>query len=154
MQVNRMNTNNNIRTNTPTFKKLIIQDNVGPGYKKFPDKTLSEVVHNKEIQKIVAEYQTLGKDIYASCYEEDWVKGMDTIHLSDKKGIPGSKGNGNMVASVPVLYLDSFQAEPYLKRPQALRYLDVFNKSLVEFNAEISKKIDNYIENDVKNILE
>ena len=153
MNVRNLSAQNSFKNSNPAFQRLIMQDTCKGDYScNFSDALYCEVVNNKEIQKLVAEYHTIGKDIYASCIMH---KGMDFGHdvvLSLHSGYPLGKDLQPYLLKIDESKIDSFKADTHLKRPQAMRFLDIFNQSLVNFNYKISDRIHEFVKNDTKNV--
>lgn len=153
MNVRNLSAQNSFKNSNPAFQRLIMQDDCDGNYScNFSDELYCKVVNNKEIQKLVAEYHTIGKDIYASCIMH---KGMDFGHdvvLSSHSGYPLGHYPQSYLLKIDESKIDSFKADTHLKRPQAMRFLDIFNQSLVNFNYKISDRIDEFVKNDTKNV--
>lgn len=153
MNVRNLSAQNSFKNSNPAFQRLIMQDACNGDYScDFSDELYCKVVNNKEIQKLVAEYHTIGKDIYASCIVH---KGMDIGHdvvLSSHSGYPLGWRLPPYITRIDESKIDSFKADTYLKRPQAMRFLDIFNQALVNFNYKISDRIDEFVKNDTKNV--
>ena len=112
--------------------KLVNGTNYG---QMFPDQVYVDVIRNKEIQKLAAEYALCGEDILVR-YENSPAIDKGLKIYSETKNTNHPK----LITKVSYDNLKDFKSDEYIEKPRAKKFLEEFNKSFryEKYKAETS----------------
>ena len=128
------------QTNNTSFSALHLKNGANH-WQMFPDNVYVDVIRNKEIQKLAAEYALCGEDITIR-YEKAPTKDQ-TLHIfADTETNRYQKH----IVSISYDYLDKFNADKYIEKPRATKFLEEFNKSIEKFSHKVNSTVDKIID--------
>lgn len=123
-----------------SFQALKLKDGVNYS-QMFPDNVYVDVIRNKEIQKLAAEYALCGEDVVVR-YENSPATNKALKIYSEAKNANFPKE----IARVSYDNLENFKADKYIEKPRAKKFLEEFNKSIEKFSHKVNSTVDKIID--------